>query len=277
MPTKRILIAEDDLFLQQIYSRSLVAEGYDVETAADGKEALQKIASSPFDLLLIDLTMPVMSGDELIETLKRDPTHATIPFIVLTNMSEDEVSAKCKAWGAQGCFTKSNVGFEEIVNRIRSLIGKGNAAPKQEKVVVQGKESPKEDDVSDKKRRILVVEDDPFLLQIYRQNLEERGFMVTPVEGGTQALEILERDQHFSAVILDLLMPGMDGFTVLEKLKPLGVVGKIPVIVLTNLSQESDHKKALELGAADFAIKSELSFEEIVAKVESALSSSPSA
>lgn len=274
MPLKRILIAEDDLFLQQIYSRSLTEAGYLVELASDGKDALTKTKAKPADLLLIDLKMPVMGGEELIGELKKDPSLGAIPFIVLTNFPEEEIQEKCVLWGAKGCFTKSNLSFEEILGRVRSIIGDGTVVPKEEPKIPATQTATKnaQDGTI---RRVLVVEDDPFLLQIYRQNLEERGFSVTPVDGGKQALEVLERDQHFQVIILDLLMPEMDGFTVLEKLKSLGISAKIPVLVLTNLSQESDQKKALELGARDFAIKSELSFDEIVAKVEGAIMKSP--
>jgi DNA-binding response OmpR family regulator len=273
MTVKRILIAEDDLFLQQIYQRSLTEAGYEVDLASDGKQALEKLKADHIDLVLIDLKMPVMSGEELILSLKKDPSLSSLPFMVLTNTGEDEITEKCKEWGAKGCFTKSNLSFEEIIERIRSIIGEGNVVVKESKKQLNTTQEKEPSST----RRVLVVEDDPFLLQIYRQNLEERGFSVMPVESGAQALDILERDQHYEVIILDLLMPEMDGFTVLEKLSGLGVSKKIPVIVLTNLSQESDHKKALELGAKDFAIKSELSFDEIVAKVEAALRSSPSA
>lgn len=265
-----ILIAEDDLFLEQIYRRSLEAAGYDVLFAVSGREVLEKLASSRVDLLLLDLNMADVTGIQVLETMRADKKLAALPVIVLTNYSEEEYGQKCKDLGVKAFFTKSNLSFDMILDRIKNILrskSDGSDAAKPVKVAKPVTEASGA-------ARVLVIEDDPFLLEIYKQNLKERGYDVSSAMGGREALEMISEDQNWNVILLDLLMPEIDGFTVLERLKEKGLLPGLPVIVLTNLSQESDQKKALELGAIDFAVKSELSFDEIVAHVEDALKKS---
>ncbi len=265
-----ILIAEDDLFLHQIYRHSLEAAGYTVEIALNGKELLAKLDATKIDLLLLDLNMPEVSGTEVLEKLNADGRIKTLPVIVLTNYSEDEYVKKSMELGVKAFFTKSNLSFDTILERIRVLLKIRTDAPNQQSAPAAAAGDAKASGTP----RVLVVEDDPFLLEIYKQNLKERGYDVSSATGGKEALDLLSRDKNWNVMLLDLLMPEVDGFTVLERLKEKGMAGVIPTIVLTNLSQESDQKKALELGAVDFAVKSELSFDEIVARVEGAMKKS---
>lgn len=286
MVNHHILIAEDDLFLQQIYRASLEKLGYTVGVAANGRETLGKLAEGGWDLVLLDLNMPEVTGFDVLESMKRDGTIETIPVIVLTNFSEEEHGKRCLQIGAKAYYTKSNLSFEDILMQVKKLLkDRVVSEPKQAPVAASAKAATPDSakaappapaaspapSASAGKKRVLVVEDDPFLSEIYKQNMEERGYDVSAAQSGRAALDILVKDAQWNIVLLDLLMPEMDGFTVLENLKAQGLSAKIPVMVLTNLSQENDQKKALELGAADFAIKSELSFDEIVARVESVM------
>lgn len=120
-----------------------------------------------------------------------------------------------------------------------------------------------------KKKKILVVEDEKPMARAMELKLSHAGFETTCMNNGADALEaILKND--FDMVLLDLVMPKMDGFTVLEELK--NKKKDVPVIVLSNLSQEEDEKKAKALGAKDFLIKSNTPIADIVNRVNQYLS-----
>lgn len=113
--------------------------------------------------------------------------------------------------------------------------------------------------------KILLIEDDKALIRALELKLGHEGFEVISLANGEKVLSVLEKDKFF-LILCDLMMPTVDGFQVLQMLKDHGV--KIPVIVLTNLGQPEDEKRARELGAVDFFIKSDTPLSKIVQRVK---------
>jgi len=117
-------------------------------------------------------------------------------------------------------------------------------------------------------KRILIVEDEAPMARALELKLDHAGFDAVAVHGGQEALDLLAGEQ-FDLMLLDLIMPGLDGFAVLTHLKERG--STIPVIILSNLNQPEDIKKAKELGARDFFIKSDVPLANVVEQVRSTL------
>lgn len=117
---------------------------------------------------------------------------------------------------------------------------------------------------------ILIVEDDSFLSNIYKTKFEFEGFKVSTAENGEVGLAEARKKKP-DLMLLDILMPKMDGFTVLEELKKDKAIKNIPVILLTNLGQKDDVQKGLELGAKDYIIKAHFKPSEVVDKVRKVL------
>jgi DNA-binding response OmpR family regulator len=116
--------------------------------------------------------------------------------------------------------------------------------------------------------KVLIAEDDKFLLKAYQVKLSKSGHDVKYARNGSEALSVLE---EFSPdlVVLDLIMPGKDGFTVLEEMKKDEKLKHIPVLVTSNLGQKEDRDRAIALGAKDYIIKSDLSLNDLVGKINS--------
>jgi DNA-binding response OmpR family regulator len=117
-----------------------------------------------------------------------------------------------------------------------------------------------------KTNKILIIEDDSFISDMYRIKFESEGFSVEIAPDGIQGLEMVDKD-HPDLILLDVVMPKMDGFSVLQKLKE-GVSKGIPVIMLTNLGQKDSVEKGLKLGAVDYIIKAHFTPLEVVDKVK---------
>jgi len=117
-----------------------------------------------------------------------------------------------------------------------------------------------------KKYTLLLVEDDSFLSNIYKTKFEMEGFEVMAAADGEAGLA-LAKSKRVDVILLDILLPKLDGFTVLKELKADKNVKDVPVILLTNLGQKDDVNKGLELGAADYLIKAHFKPSETVAKV----------
>lgn len=125
-------------------------------------------------------------------------------------------------------------------------------------------------DKEEAKIHILIVEDDVFLANIYKTKFDMEGFKVSTSENGEAGLKDIKKKKP-DIVLLDILLPKMDGFAVLEKLKADGEVKDIPVILLTNLGQKDDVQKGLEMGAVDYLIKAHFKPSEVVEKVRKIL------
>ncbi len=118
--------------------------------------------------------------------------------------------------------------------------------------------------------KILIIEDEPFLRRIVSDQLKENGYLVEEALDGEEGLKKIQ-ERKFDLILLDLLLPGMDGFEVLDRLKKEGMLSKIPVLILSNLGQKEEVEKGLALGAKDYLIKAHVTPEEIVAKIKEIL------
>lgn len=116
-------------------------------------------------------------------------------------------------------------------------------------------------------QRILVVEDDRFLRKAAEAALRRQGFTVLVASDGEEGLRVA-RSELPDLVLLDLIMPGLQGFEVLKLLKAEATTSAIPVIILSNLGQDSDVKKAMEAGAVDYLVKANLALDMLVARVK---------
>ena len=117
-------------------------------------------------------------------------------------------------------------------------------------------------------RNILLIEDDPFLCEMYSSKFKETDFNLLIVKDAKEALKVIKKNK-LDLILLDIILPGMDGFELLKKIKKDKSISDIPVIFLTNLSQKEDLEKGLKLGAQDYIIKAYNTPTEVVAKVKS--------
>lgn len=122
------------------------------------------------------------------------------------------------------------------------------------------------------RKKILLAEDDKYISRAYKDGLERAGFEVLVATDGSEALEKIKKDAP-DLILLDLIMPVKNGFEVLEELAMDGGVKKIPVIILSNLGQDSDIKKGKALGAVDYLIKTDYSMKEVIEKAKFYLAS----
>jgi DNA-binding response OmpR family regulator len=121
--------------------------------------------------------------------------------------------------------------------------------------------------MSDKKRKILLVEDDSMIVEMYKLRFEEEGFEVTVTEKGSEAIE-LANSLKPDIILLDIILPEVDGFNILQSLKSEEKTKSLPILMLTNLAQESDKEKAISMGANDYLVKSQHTPSDVLQKVK---------
>lgn len=247
--SQKIFIVEDDTVLRNVLSEKLSKSGYVVEEAEDGEVALQKLRGGlrP-DLMLLDILMPKKNGMEVMEEMNADPTLKSIPIMIISNSGQPVEIERAKKLGAKDFLIKAVFDPAEVLEKIKALL----------------------QDQKQEKRGILVIEDDKFLRELFVRKLFASGFTVENAIDAKAAFEILERWKP-DIILLDLLLPDIDGFEILARLKKDERFSAIPVIILSNLGEQKDIDRAMGLGAQGFMIKVNFNLEEIAAHVQGVL------
>ena len=123
MPLKaHILITEDNVDIQAIYQAKLLAEGYDVSSANDGKEAFLRIRERMPDLILLDIIMPGMDGLEFLRKAAKEKSLAGVPIVVMTNLGQDEDRAQCEKLGATKFLIKTEISIDDLANMVKAVL-----------------------------------------------------------------------------------------------------------------------------------------------------------
>lgn len=119
----KILVVEDETFLVKIYSVKLKKEGYDVTLATDGEEAIKMAAETKPDLILLDLILPKLNGFEALEEIRKNASLKKTPVIVLSNLGQEEDIKRAESLGATDYLVKANFSIQDVVSKIKTVLG----------------------------------------------------------------------------------------------------------------------------------------------------------
>jgi|Deesub1362A_J573_1020465.scaffolds.fasta_scaffold03276_2 two-component system alkaline phosphatase synthesis response regulator PhoP len=229
-----ILIADDDPDILEGITAVLETKPYRLATARDGLQCMELIRQETPDLLILDMMMPRMDGFAVIRELRSDPRYAGLPIIILTTVIEDAAYRRYEletgaAMDVQAYIEKP-VPPEELLRRVSAIV-----------------EQP----------YILVADDDPDILEAVRTILESEPYQVATARDGKQCLEMI-RKRRPDLLLLDLLMPRMDGFAVIRELRAEPAFADLPIIVLTTVVEDASRRRyELETGR-DMAVQAYL-------------------
>lgn len=256
----KILIIEDEEFLADVLETKLKNEGYDVLAAGDGREGYTKIESWKPDLILLDIVMPKLNGYEVLEKMYDEGMK--IPVIIISNSGQPVELEKIKKLGAVDYLIKTEFDPQEVVDKIEKYL-KGDS---------QKESTGPKNFKADTKKKIVLVEDEQLLREICAKQLLIAGFDVVTVIDGGEAMEIIRKECP-DLILLDILLPTLDGFEILKQVKndKNPKLASIPVIMLSNLGQDSDIEKAKTLGANGYLVKAHFTTTEIVEEVRKVL------
>jgi two-component system, chemotaxis family, sensor kinase CheA len=119
---RKILIAEDDFFIRDIYSKVFSLSGYEVQVAVDGMDALEKIKAQPYDMVLLDIMMPRMTGIDVLKNVRTlDIPAKSVPIFIITNLGQQNVIEEAFKLGMDGYILKSQVTPQQIVDEINNF------------------------------------------------------------------------------------------------------------------------------------------------------------
>lgn len=272
---KHILVIEDEPSFRDILTKELLKEGYEVITAVDGIEGLEKMRKDRPDLILLDIVMPRKDGFSVLEEMMSEDELKDIPVVVLSNSGDIVELSRVKDLGAKEILIKTAFGPQELLGKVKPILYQDSPSPAPPSHENKASASevaipPESSTQGGKLGRILLIEDDPFLWGLIRTKLMKEGFDVTVAQDGEKGIEEA-RKANPSLVLLDIILPDVNGFTVLERLKADQATAGIPVVVLSNLGQQEDLSRAKALGAKDYLIKAHYAPQQIVDKIKEIL------
>ncbi|MDX1624702.1 MAG: GAF domain-containing protein, partial [Gemmatimonadota bacterium] len=227
-PVGTVLVIDDEANARNLMARYLTKEGYRVKEAASGPAGLEIARASPPDVITLDVLMPGMDGWEVLGELKEDPRLQSIPVVMATITDERKLGF---ALGASEYLTKP-IDRGRLSAILQRHSGDGSS------------------------RRVLVVEDEEAARALVRRVLESEGWEVTEAENGRVGLDRF-REERPALVLLDLMMPEMDGFEFLEALRSDLGGPKVPVVVITAKELTDDDRRRLHGGVERIVSKGE--------------------
>jgi CheY-like chemotaxis protein len=256
---EKILIALSDPTLATHLADKLKLEKYTTSIVKDGDEALQAMKLETPDLLVIDLFLPGKNGYDVLTEKTLDRMITKIPVLVVSNTASTiEMRRIPSTPTIKDYVVKTHVEPEEIIKKISDIFNHSYNPSKTSTASPKGESQGK---------KILWVEDDKFLGNILIKKFESLGHTVIKAVDGEDALKVLEKET-LDIVVLDLLLPGMNGFDILQAMKKNPKTRALPTIVLSNMNRPSDIEKAKAYGAQKFLVKAAVSLDEIVKEVD---------
>jgi DNA-binding response OmpR family regulator len=267
---KRVLIIEDDVYLGDVLSQKLRGGGFEVSFARDGVEGLEKMRTSAPDIVLLDIALPRMDGYQVLEEKRKDQRTARIPVIIVSNSGQPVEINRALALGVKDYFVKTDFNPDEVVTKVKTQLGGGGEERSGEFEVTSGGEAGQDEKKILAGKKVMWVEDDEFLSDVLARKLSSEGCVLSHATDAPEAFRHLAESAP-DILLLDILLPGMDGFEILRKVKSEDATKHIPVILLSNLGQRSDIEKGKGLGAARFLIKATVTLDEIVREIADVL------
>lgn len=252
----RLLIVEDNFAQRESLAAMLKADDIEITMAATVSESLRHISETTFDCVVTDLMLPDASGYELLEKLAESGKYAFPPVIVYTgrNLSHEE-EQRLRRY-SQSIIIKSAKSPARLLDEVTLFLHRveNSLPPAQQQLLLQARQR----DAAFENRRILLVEDDVRNIFALTSILEPLGVEVDIARNGKEALDKLMRTKgtrDYHLILMDLMMPEMDGLTAMREIRKHHELTRLPIIAITSKAMSDDSKNCLDAGANDYIAK----------------------
>ena len=253
---RRVLVVEDDPRQRESICELLGNADVQITGVESATDALRKLSSVTFDCVVLDLNLPDLSGYDLLEKMARQDEVSFPPVIVYTGRSLSREEEQRLGRYSKSIIIKDARSPERLLDEVTLFLHQVESKLPQS----QQAKTARNRDTTLEKRRILVVEDDVRNVFALASVFEPNGATVEIARNGREALEALERSKQspvsaIDLVLMDIMMPEMDGFTAMREIRKRPEWKKLPIIALTAKAMKDDQEKCLAAGASDYIAK----------------------
>ncbi|MGH8199364.1 MAG: HAMP domain-containing protein, partial [Steroidobacteraceae bacterium] len=250
---RRLLVVEDDAAERMSITELLGSEDIEIATAESGNGALALMRERSFDCVVLDLALPDISGFELLAEVQKDAKLRETPIVVFTGREltleeEGELRQQAKSIVLKGVRSPERL-LDETALFLHRVVG--DLPPEKQEMI----HSLHESDDALRGRKVLVVDDDIRNVFALNSLLERHEMHVVNASNGHEAIDLLERTEDLSLVLMDVMMPEMDGYETMRRIRTKPQFKLLPIIALTAKAMKGDREKCLEAGASDYVAK----------------------
>ena len=250
---KRLLVVEDNPAEQMSISELLGHDDVEIETAGTGRGALDTLRRQPADCVVLDLRLPDMTGFEVLEELAADERLSDVPVVVFTGRElSPEEDARLHRM-ARSIVVKGVESPERLLDETALFLHRVVTDLPPEKQRMLERLNSSDEDLVD--RTVLLVDDDARNIFALSSVLERRGMRVLTATTGKEAIKLIESDPHIAIVLMDIMMPEMDGYQTMEQIRKNPKFRRLPIVALTAKAMKGDREKCLDAGASDYLAK----------------------
>ncbi|HKU43414.1 MAG TPA: response regulator [Polyangiales bacterium] len=247
----RVLLVEDDAAVSSSLGSALRADDIEVERVASATQAVRALGAGAFDCMVLDLGLPDMDGVELLESIKAELA-TVLPVIVYTGRALNRSEASRLAAYAETIVLKEDAGAERVVAEVQAFAHQLKAGLQKN---ARARGSNRAPELRLDGTSVFVIEDDMRTVYALSALLRGRGAEVAVADNGVLALEMLREREQVDVVLLDLMLPELDGYEVLRRLRSDPRWAEVPVVVLTAKAMKGERQKCLDAGANDCLTK----------------------
>ena len=250
---KRLLVVEDNDIERQAIVELLGHDDIELRSVGTGTEALQALHSAPFDCVVLDLSLPDMSGFELVEEMHRQPTLTEVPVVIFTGKdldAKDEAHLKTMAKRIVIKDVQSPARLLDETALFLHRVVTGLPLDKQEMI-----EKLQHSGEVLRGLKVLVVDDDARNIFALTTMLENEEMEVITANNGRRAVELVRDTADLSVVLMDIMMPDMDGYETIRQIRGMPEFRALPILALTAKAMKGDREKCLDAGASDYIAK----------------------
>jgi CheY-like chemotaxis protein/signal transduction histidine kinase/HAMP domain-containing protein len=251
---KRLLVVEDDESQRNSMVELIADEDVEITAVGSAEEALAKLATMHFDCMVLDLGLDGGSnGFQLLETVKSNPAMSELPIIIYTGKELSQAEDTRLRKFAETIIVKDVKSPERLLDETALFLHRVEARlPEQKRRMLERLHTT---DAVFAGKHILVVDDDVRNIFSLTSVLEERGMNVSFAENGRDAITKLESTPGIDLILMDVMMPGMDGYDTTRNIREHAEFANLPIIALTAKAMKGDREKCIEAGASDYITK----------------------
>jgi CheY-like chemotaxis protein len=250
---RRLLVIEDNDVERMSIEALIEHEDVEIVSVGSGAEALGRLRDEEFDCAVLDLSLPDMSGFEVLEAVQKDPKLRDIPIVLFTgrDLSADEEARLNKM--AKSIVIKGAQSPERLLDETALFLHRvvANLPPEQRRML----DSLYTSNEALSAKKVLVVDDDIRNIFAVSSILERQGMEVLTATNGQEAIQRLEAEPDTSLILMDIMMPDMDGYQTMREIRKKGAFRSLPIVALTAKAMKGDREKCLEAGASDYIAK----------------------
>jgi HAMP domain-containing protein/CheY-like chemotaxis protein len=250
---KRLLIIEDNSIERESIVELLAHDDIEIDAVGTGSDALEALRNGRYDCCVVDLRLPDMTGFELLETLRGEPELRDIPVVVFTGKElsaaeEAQLQTVAKSVVLKDVQSPERL-FDETALFLHRVI---SGLPESKRKMIERLHGSAD---TLRGRKVLVVDDDARNIFALTTILENQEMDVVSATNGRQAIEIIDATPNLSVVLMDIMMPEMDGYETMREIRKDPRFRTLPILALTAKAMKGDREKCLQAGASDYISK----------------------